>query len=361
MTVEVPCLKTRSGAVELLLWGFIACASGDGCQSPECAEQSPPGGIADELTPDTLCSEVARVACIVMHECCSPLYSWPQTVGYLSSEADCNQLQEEECRSHYSAALAGMEKGTVELDTAVATECLQQLLHEGKPCVVHEKPEQFLPACRRGFFVGKVTSGKACLDDVECAIGLHCGADSKCAALPGVNEPCGAAAEGRCADGLACGVDGTCQPALLEGQECLLDESCDKGLFCVEDAKGQGRHCGPKGKTGAPCRSDAQCATAFCQPGRCVAWGGSKWQLGCMTDDDCQGGVCALSGGSCFVEESPCPGRCSEDGLPCKDSTGCADPQDSCVPEECVRKCAAGRYCAEYVETMDFCSAALDL
>jgi hypothetical protein len=124
-----------------------------------------------------------------------------------------------------------------------------------------------IPAC--DFPKGKLATGAACGDDVQCAgycdlpTDKNCGV---CTALPGENLPCGNSRQ--CAAGLVCGSRTTCEkvpPESSEGGACDdAGKSCKFGLSCGPDKK-----CIKIPTLGQAC-------TDFCSSSRCDISGTKK-------------------------------------------------------------------------------------
>jgi hypothetical protein len=315
-----------------------------------------------EVTADNFCSEVARVTCSAMHDCCSASSNWDSWTAYSHSENECRYYKELDCLAAFSSEVIGMEGDTVTLDVALATKCLEELLHPGQPCLRAGKAEDLVPSCKLKLFVGKQTEGKACLDDVVCADGLFCGPDFVCSPPPAVGDLCAVWSPEPCAPGLFCGAEGVCQKELKKGEECPAGLGCGQGLFCGDAKEGKPGVCTPLAKLGEKCQADFQCTSSLCQPGKCLSqWG---WGGECFLESDCATGVCAYSGMECrdFQDRRggiPCPGACG-DGQECTEDSDCKEGSGPCVQEECVIACAGGRVCADRRDMLSYCEAAMD-
>ena len=243
--------------------------------------------------------------------------------------------------------MAGIEAGTVALDTDAFDACLSAF-DNSSPCdltIDRESIEQFETSCE-SMFVGQVATGETCYSDVECAdrglcdngsclpgeccmgvcqageprpplaaIGEACEdfgdcvydaycqldfttGESTCAALRGEGEECDDFFA--CESGLGCDLDfatfmGTCVPMAAEGETCSPNVlfACNReDLICDEADNTCKRLQGP----GGTCDGFVDCVEyASCVEGTCVqlpGLGGDCTELSCLGSLDCEGNVC---------------------------------------------------------------------
>jgi len=259
---------------------LAACGDGpsEGCQEVVAADSSgaswaDPSEIVLNVTADNFCEELAKAGCAAIHKCCSPPPPEEADDGlllYLQSEAECRRWYEVDCGLVFAELLAGVERGTVELDAKAAAACLHEILPVDTPCVAQSVVDEWLPSCANSFFHGVQPAGLECVSHLECAAGLSCGPALTCVPLPGDGEECREAygAFG-CAVGLMCGDDVRCHVPGKTGDQCGLSLPCTPDLYCAEQVGGGPALCAPTKGAGEECSSAEECTQGLC-PGVCV-------------------------------------------------------------------------------------------
>ncbi len=180
---------------------------------------------------------------------------------------------------------------------------------EGSPCRPDElecssplrcAPDANGPAGHSCFDPGK--PGTPC-DGMAmgCTAGLTCGGDpAECAPAQSGSEAEACIDPAFCAMGLTCrSLDGqlpTCRPPAAQGDRCVDDDECAKGLLCTL------QRCRERGHNGDPCENSGQCVEGL----TCGLFGGNAVCLGptdsgdlCELHTDCFGAECVCRGEAC--------------------------------------------------------------
>jgi hypothetical protein len=169
---------------------------------------------------------------------------------------------------------------------------------------------------------GTKGEGEACADDVDCRVGLDCGADDVCAAVACDDDAA-------CDDGAFCD-DGECA-ANLPGGSCADDDNCVGGEVCLT-----GR-CGVVVAAGEDCTGAAECAGGLvCDPATDECAG----DVPCNAHDDCGAEAHCDDDGACApsTDESPC------------DADAQCTAADRCFGSICIPDaCEAEQFTAELV------------
>lgn len=63
----------------------------------------------------------------------------------------------------------------------------------------------------------------------------------------------------------------TCEPRSSEGGQCVTDNNCVDGLYCVVQTPGIAGACKPRKEVGESCVAPTECASLFCKKSKCVA------------------------------------------------------------------------------------------
>lgn len=265
-------------------------------------------------------------------------------------------------RASCSLVSAGEAAGRIGYDRAVADACLAAL-DPASGCAS-------LSACDAPPFVGQVTAGGTCYDQIECAAGLTCSRPEVSGACPGTCKAAGAvgarclALDPPCDDTSYCDttpVVPTCAARAGLGQPCSSTIPCAPHLGCVQLTVLQ---CVSEGGLGAPCSSTAPCDSSlglYCDanalPATCKAISTRQAQgQSCAYPNTCGPGlfcdpsqVCQAElavGAACAYYGCQPPARCVLDSAGATTSH-CVKPLaegQACTPG--LRACEIGLYCA---------------
>ena len=301
---------------------------------------------------DTVCDQVADVACYNMYQCCSESeiedflgVSDPRTEG------ECRDDVRVICERRLAMIDFSIKNKRVRFDAAIMNTCLKAIEAPPDTCATIDSMAPWTAACMDTAFVGTVETGSQCDFGYECTKDNLCNASRVCAALPGDGMPCLAQT---CASGLFCNT-GTCRPLIASGGTCMSTAQCQKGLFCDTPA-GMPRTCTPLHAVGEHCTGNPTCTTNTCLPGACA-----DNQVTCFSSATCNG--------RCEDDQSPCStdsncmfGTCSgATPTTCFAPTDCVAPSTCVFPIKCVHvECVGDVVCADPHVTVDFCQGALN-
>lgn len=317
--------------------GLIAAACSGGSDS-----------LKVNVSQNNLCSELAEVLCHNVHQCCtSAEISDMLGADWSTSESDCRRDMELSCEKAAADVLYGLAQGTVQLDTAGTTACLESLVAPADQCFPTYAEPEFVALCAIPMVTGLQGAGKACVHDIECKEDHYCAADRKCKALPGKGDDCDPQAPQVCASELYCDQNLLCKSLKSKSDECDALNPCEAGLYCAETDPGDPWECKSLRKIGADCLAPWQCSSGYCIPGLCND--GQE----CYDDDDCMG-KCEGSAEICF-DDTDCPGLCSVSGGACADEFDCALADDECQHADCQRNCMGEPVCGELYGVIDYC------
>jgi hypothetical protein len=299
------------------------------------------------------CSEVAKVVCENVFECCTGAEIEDMFgLTITTRKGKCLRDVELMCEQANPALLLSLEKGTVTVDTEAADTCLNSLIVEDSCFLLTAEPP-VAPECFETIFAGTQGISKTCVYDIECQGSAYCGSDRKCKALPVANQPCDNLAPRPCDENLYCDQDNSCQPLKKGGEECDNIGKCSPQLYCDDDPVDGENVCKSQKAVGASCAGDRECQSAYCIPGLCGD--GSQ----CYRDDDCAG-TCADSGKDCGGDDD-CAGTCQESGDPCLADWDCFGADDKCVHPDCLSQCIGQPVCGEEYDVYDYCQVGLTL
>ena len=299
------------------------------------------------------CSEVAKVVCENVFECCTGAEIEAQFgLTITTKKGKCQRDVELMCEQANPALLLSLQKGTVTVDAAAATTCLESLV-VSESCFLLAAELPVAPECFETIFEGTQGINKACVYDIECQGSAYCGSDRKCKALAVMNQPCDNMAPQPCDEGLYCDQDNTCQPLKKGGEECDAIDKCAPQLYCDDDPVDGENVCKSQKAVSATCGGDRECQSAYCIPGLC----GDGNQ--CYDDNDCFG-TCEDSGKDCSSDDD-CAGTCKESGDPCQADWDCFGADDKCIHPKCHSKCIGQPVCGEEYDVYDFCDVGLGL
>lgn len=187
------------------------------------------GGVAI----DDLDSELARVTCAKLVECCTTQEFMEQTFG-AEDETECRALF-----GAFAGILVNVYKDSIAAGRLVyhgdrMADCVAAI--EGQTCTEYAMvgDGDFATAGCENPFEGKVAAGGQCALDEDCTSGW-CTGDSvdfegnitygTCGAAPGSGMPC---EDFECGDGLYCEAS-TCAPQKADGMACTDDDECTSG------------------------------------------------------------------------------------------------------------------------------------
>ena len=166
------------------------------------------------------CSEVAKVVCENVFECCTGAQIEQQFgLTITTKKGKCLRDVELMCEKANPALLLSLEKGTVTVQAEAATTCLESLIVE-ESCFLRAAELPVAPECFETIFDGTQGISKACVYDIECQGSAYCGSDRKCKALPLMGQPCDSLAPQPCDEGLYCDQDNICQYLKKGGEDC---------------------------------------------------------------------------------------------------------------------------------------------
>lgn len=309
-------------------------------------------GLDINANQDNVCSEIAKVACHNMYQCCSEAeiedflgVSEPRT------EEQCHFDVTVICERNLATLDWSIAEGRASFDAAVMNACLDALVAPEGICASVESALPWAEACMNAAWVGTVADGGECYYSYECAgADSYCNAGRTCASLPGDGQPC--SPQG-CASGLFCNA-GTCDALLTAGSPCTSNFQCDAGLFCDFDAVTP--VCAALRAPGDACTSNSMCASFQCLPGTC-----SGTNQTCYANDDCFG-HCEDDNSFCFDASDCGNGTCSVNNVPCQSDFDCTGGVGDvcnfttlCLPAECL----GDPVCGEAFFTVDYCDDAL--
>jgi hypothetical protein len=324
---------------------YLSCDNGD--------DKSVSVGGNSEHYVNSYCSEVAKVVCENVFDCCTGQQIEDQFgLSITTSKSKCLRDADLMCKESNPALIHSMKKGTVTVNSESANECLRSLIVDDT-CFLLTAEAPIAEQCETDIFSGTQGIGKECVYDIECQGAAYCGSDRKCKALPVQEQPCDAMAPTPCAVDLFCDQDNTCQPLKKGGEDCDAISKCSEQLFCDDDPDDGDNVCKSRKAIGAACEDNFECLSIYCIPGLCA----DGWE--CYKDSDCVG-TCADTGDDCNSDED-CPGTCQETGDPCQADWDCFGVDDKCVHPNCQSSCIGNPVCGENYFTFDYCELGLGL
>jgi hypothetical protein len=300
---------------------------------------------------DSVCDDVAQVACFDMYQCCSE-GEIERALGVSDprTEAECLDDVHAICRRQLATFDFSIKNKHVRFDPKAMNACLEAFVAPADACVTISAVKPWTAACMAAAWVGIVDNGGACDFAYECATNSFCNQSRICTALPSDGMPC--AVQG-CASGLFCDL-GTCHPLLAQGAACTSTTQCQKTLFC--DTAATVRTCTPLHAIGETCNGNASCASSTCLPGTCA-----NSLTTCFTDTNC-GGRCADDNSLCNTDGACAFGTCSGTATTCFSQADCQTPGSTCVfPVKCVlNQCVGPVVCGEAHLVIDYCKDAVN-
>lgn len=297
-------------------------------------------------SPDSVCSDVAQVACFDMYQCCSE-GEIEKALGVSDprTEAQCVDDVGAICERQLAAFDFSLKNKHVRFDAKLMNACLQAFVAPDDTCVAVTAMKPWTEACMMSAWVGIVGDGETCDFGYECSTDSFCSSNRLCTPLPTDGKPC--SIQG-CASGLFCDV-GTCHPLLAQGATCTSTLQCQKGLFC--DTAAVMRTCTPLHANGEACTGNASCTSNNCLPGTCAGT-----QTTCFTDANCFG-HCADDSSFCTTDGQCAAGTCSISGATCFAQADCGTTGGTCnFPVKCLAaQCEGPVVCADPHLVIDYC------
>lgn len=310
-------------------------------------------GLSLRVTKKNFCSEVAKVVCNNVFQCCTGAQLEDVLgVTLTTSEAQCRKDMELKCQEANAPLLFALDKGTVTLDGPATTACLKSMLVQDT-CFLFAPNFPYAEECNQQLLQGVQGVNKDCVDSVECVPDAYCGPDRKCRALPREGQECDNAGPKPCASGLYCAQDNTCQPLRKAGEECDEFNLCEPSLFCDTIDPTMESTCKSRKALNASCRGDKECISGYCIPGLCAD--GNV----CYRDEDCEG-RCRDSGEVCSSDDD-CPGTCDISGIACEVDWDCPEINERCKHSVCDSSCQGKPICGERYEVFDYCEMSMKL
>jgi hypothetical protein len=299
----------------------------------------------------SVCDEVAEVACYNLYQCCSEGeiedflgVSEPRT------EAECFDDVRTRCQRQLAALDFSFKNNHVRFDAAILDRCLEALVPPEDTCATISSVVPWTEACMENAWVGTVADGGQCDFAIECGQDSFCNTGRICTALPTADMPCSPRG---CASGLFCDFDDLCRTRITEGGACLASFECADGLFC--DFATPSPACAPLRELGEQCTSSANCKSDTCLPGMCADTG-----TACFSSATCNG-RCADDNMPCTADSSCAAGTCTGTATTCFSPFDCIAPATCDFPVRCVRaECLGDIVCAEGRIVVDYCVGALN-
>lgn len=300
---------------------------------------------------DTVCDEIAQVACYNLYHCCSEGEIEDFLgVGEPRTEDQCFSDIHAVCERQIAAFDFSIKNNHVRFDGKTLDACLEALLPQDGACATIASSTPWTAACMESAWQGIVADGGQCDFVYECGKDSFCSASRICTALPTANMSCAARP---CASGLFCDPLGLlCQPLLGPGGTCTSSIQCQPGLFC--DASAPTRTCTPLHENGERCTGSTTCKSNLCLPGTCADTGTT-----CFSSANCAG-RCADDNSFCTTDSTCAAGTCSGTATTCFSQADCTAPATCVFPVQCIHAaCQGDVICAEAHVVVDYCRGAL--
>lgn len=308
------------------------------------------GGVDINATASNVCSEIAKVACHNLYQCCAE----GEIEDFLGvehprTESECQEDVRRMCVRSIARFDAAIEADRVRFESSVMNDCLESLVAPSGTCASVDETLPWAEACMNSAWAGLVADGGQCFGSFECAgADSFCAPNQTCTARPTDGQPCGASG---CATGFFCEL-GTCRPQLAGGQPCTSALQCRAPLFC--DFASAAPTCTEVRDGGEPCTSSNGCKSNQCIPGTCA---GSTQS--CFTDANCSG-RCADGSGACTQDFQCSLGQCSVSMTDCSSTAGCPIGETCVFPVTCnPGDCVGDPVCAQAQIVVDYCEDAL--
>jgi len=301
-------------------------------------------------TQDSVCSDLAEVACFDIYQCCSE-GEIEATLGLheARTQTECNDDVNALCERQLATYRFSIKNKRVKFDAKLMNACLAAFVAPKDTCSSIAATKPWTEACADSAWTGTVDNGGACDYAYECGTDSFCSSNRVCTAKPGDGMAC---SQQGCATGLFCNA-GTCRPLLASGAVCIANAQCQKGLFC--DLPGTGT-CLAQHANGEACTTSAACTSATCLPGTCAGIPNT-----CFANTACSA-HCADDNSFCTDDSSCQAGTCSISAAQCSTLTPCAIGAGTCVfPVKCLpAQCVGPVVCADPHVVVDYCQDPLD-
>lgn len=218
---------------------------------------------------ETLADTVANRMCSALARCCFGNANPPDggADGGSFDRAKCQALYSDLGFENSSVGHVLFDAGKVALDQQKGADCLAKI--DALACSLSGPALQTIRTACFAALTGKVTTGQACAQSVECANGLFCNPTAPATAFNGLCAPLKT-------DGQNCGVFTGSTP---ENDSIKVEEACSyrgggtPALRCDSlDVTGQlytdrtTWTCKPAVANGKPCNSTVWCASGICDP-----------------------------------------------------------------------------------------------
>ena len=303
---------------------------------------------------DTVCDDVADVACFNMFQCCAE-GEIENALGVSDprTESECRDDVHAICERQKATIDFSVNNKRVTFDSKVMNACLQAIVAPSDgTCATIAAMLPWAEPCLASAWTGTVATGGQCDFQIECAQDNVCSSGRLCTALPGDGMAC---VNQACATGLFCNA-GTCRPQVAEGGMCTLSAQCQKGFFCDTTGTTPTRVCTKLHVVGEKCTGTATCAPgSTCLPGTCA---GST--ATCTSATSCSA-HCADDNSFCIGDSDCGIGTCSGTTTTCFSTAGCISPATCVFPVRCLpAECVGDVVCAEQHLSVDYCSAAIN-
>jgi hypothetical protein len=190
------------------------------------------GGGSGGVAPDQIASEVAKVTCTRLFECCTTPELMQEALG-AKTEAECESIFAGFGTIVFNVIKDSIAAGRVKYDGDALGTCLDVVA--GATCSEFSKQRRndytsASSGCKDPFD-GQVAANGACANDVDC-VSNYCSGDSvdfngnvtmgTCKPAPTAGNPCD---NGDCAENAWCNA-GMCAAPKADGMPCSLDDEC---------------------------------------------------------------------------------------------------------------------------------------
>jgi len=311
------------------------------------------GHPAIRTSQDSVCDDVAEVACYNMYRCCSE----SEIEDILSvtdprTQDECHEDVVTLCKRNLVTIDFSIKNKHLKFDAEIMNKCLEAIVAPTDTCSAISSMEPWTEACLESAWSGTVEPGGACDFPNECTKDNFCSAGRLCTALPAEGMAC--SIQG-CASGLYCDateVPSVCHAQLAAGGPCSSVVQCQKGLYC--DTASVTPVCTARHAIGEACTGNATCESATCLPGTCADSTST-----CFTDANCNG-HCADDDSFCTTDSTCSSGICSGAGTLCFSQADCLTGSTCEFPVKCLpAECVGNVVCAEAHDFVSYCEGAL--
>jgi hypothetical protein len=215
-----------------------------------CALFAGCGGGGGSVSVDDLGTELAKVGCSKIFECCTSTEVMAQFANItidgqpITTEAQCESFSGGLFASfltpQYKDSIAA---GRIAYDADAAGDCIDVAANLSCSDYSQLSGNESVH-CDKPFIIPKVADGGMCAQDYECTGGYCDGASNSM-------------------------VNGTCKPLPTAGQDC--NEKCAQGLYCGYDQTAMKEACQAVKANGSACVSNDECTSNHCVSSTCAA------------------------------------------------------------------------------------------